>query len=156
MSSGDDWVQVGRVGRPHGLDGAFTVEGASEAEERFAEGATVWAGRRPARVVEAKRAGGRPVIRLDRHVARGAPLEIPRDRLPPPEPGSYYVVDLIGLEVVEEGGKALGRVRDVAPGVANDVLDLDTGLALPLAESCVREIDVGAGTITVAAGFSDD
>jgi len=76
--------------------------------------------------------------------------------LPPPEPGSYYVVDLIGLEVVEEGGKALGRVRDVAPGVANDVLELDTGLALPLAESCVHEIDVGAGTITVAAGFSDD
>jgi 16S rRNA processing protein RimM len=151
-----DWVQVGRVGRPHGLDGAFAVEAASEAEERLAAGATVWAERRPARVVAAKRAGGRPVIRLDRHVARGTALEIPRDRLPPPEPGSYYVVDLIGLEVVEEGGKALGRVRDVAPGVANDVLELDTGLALPLAESCVHEIDVGAGTITVAAGFSDD
>jgi 16S rRNA processing protein RimM len=155
VSPGFDWVQVGRVGRPHGLDGAFAVEGASDAGERFAEGATIWAGRSPARVVEAKRAGGRPVIRLDRRVERGTALEIPRDRLPPPEPGSYYVADLIGLDVLEEDGTRLGQVSDVAPGVANDVLELDTGLALPLAESCVRAIDVGAGTIIVSPGFSD-
>jgi 16S rRNA processing protein RimM len=155
VSPASEWVRLGRVGRPHGLDGAFTVEEASESPERFAEGATIWAGRRPARVVELKRARGRPVIRLDRPVNRGTALEVPRDRLPPPDPGSYYVADLIGLDVVDESGERLGRVADVAPGVANDVLELDSGLALPLAESCVREIAVGAGTITVAAGFSD-
>jgi 16S rRNA processing protein RimM len=155
VSRGSEWVRLGRVGRPHGLDGAFAVEEASDAPERFAEGATIWAGRRPARVVEVKRARGRPVIRLDRPVERGTALEVPRELLPPPEPGSYYVSDLIGLTVVDDSGERLGQVRDVAPGVANDVLELDTGLALPLAESCVREVDVGAGTIVVAAGFSD-
>jgi 16S rRNA processing protein RimM len=150
-----EWVRVGGVGRPHGLDGSFVVEGASSAGERFAAGATLWVDGEPARVVAAKVAGGRPVIRLDRAVERGASLEIRRDRLPPPDEGSYYVFDLVGLEVVEEGGRSLGRVREIAPGVANDVLALDTGLALPMAESCVRAIDVAAGTITVAAGFSD-
>jgi 16S rRNA processing protein RimM len=149
-------VQVGRVGRPHGLDGSFVVEGASEAGERFAEGATLLVDGEPARVAATKRAGGRPVIRLDRPVERGTSLEIPRAQLPAPEEGSYYVFELLGLEVVEQGGRPLGRVSDVAQGVANDVLELDTGVALPMAESCVRAIDVDAGTITVAPGFSDD
>jgi 16S rRNA processing protein RimM len=141
------------VGRPHGLDGSFVVEDASEAPERFAVGATVLAAGEPARVEAAKRAGGRLVIRLDRNVKRGTPLEVPRDALPPPDEDSYYVFQLVGLEVVEEGGKPLGRVSDVAPGVANDVLELESGLALPLVEDCVLDVDLEAGRILVAAGF---
>jgi ribosomal 30S subunit maturation factor RimM len=67
-------VQVGKVGKPHGLDGAFVVEEASEDPERFAEGATLLVGGEPALIVESKRAGGRPVIRLDRETERGAAL----------------------------------------------------------------------------------
>ena len=59
---------VGRVGRPHGLAGAFVVERASDEAERFAEGATVYVEREPATVVESKTAGGRVVVRLDRTV----------------------------------------------------------------------------------------
>jgi 16S rRNA processing protein RimM len=151
-----DYVAVGRVGRPHGLDGSFVVEGASEAEERFAEGSTLWIDGAPARVVGSKRAGGRPVIRLDRPAERGAWLEIPRDRLSEPEEGSYYAFQLVGCDVEEEGGRRLGRVARVAPGVANDVLELDTGLALPMAETCIRDIDLDAGTISVFPGFADD
>jgi 16S rRNA processing protein RimM len=141
------------VGKPHGLDGSFVVEGASEAPERFAVGSTVLAAGEPARVEAAKRAGGRLVIRLDRNVKRGTPLEVPRDALPPPDEDSYYVFQLVGLEVVEEGGKPLGRVSDVAPGVANDVLELESGLALPLVEDCVLDVDLEAGRILVAPGF---
>lgn len=145
---------VGRVGRPHGLDGSFAVEDASEAPERFAVGATLLADGEPAQVVASKRAAGRPVIRLDRPVPRGTALEIPRDELPAPEPGSYYVFQLVGLEVAEEGGRTLGRVAEVEPGVANDVLELDSGLALPLVEACVREVDLEQGRIVVARGFA--
>jgi 16S rRNA processing protein RimM len=95
------------------------------------------------------------VIRIDREVERGAPLEVDRAELPPPEDDSYYVFQLVGLEVEEEGGRALGRVVDVAPGVANDVLELDGGLALPLVEACVREVDLERRRIVVSPGFSD-
>jgi 16S rRNA processing protein RimM len=149
-----DRVQVGRVGRPHGLDGSFAVEDASEAPERFAVGAILLAGGQPARVVESKRARGRPVIRLDRAVPRGTALEVTGDQLPLPEPGAYYVFQLMGLEVVEDGGRTLGRVAQVEPGVANDVLELDSGLALPLVEACVREVDLDSGRILVARGFA--
>jgi len=150
-----DVVLVGRVGKSHGIDGSFVVEHASEAPERFAVGAELLVDGEPARVVAAKRARGRPVIRLDRKVDRGSALEVPRESLSAPEEGSYYVFQLVGLEVVNDGGATLGHVADVAPGVANDVLELDTGLALPMVDECVREIDLEAGRILVAAGFVD-
>jgi 16S rRNA processing protein RimM len=155
MTESTEWVQVGRVGRPHGLDGSFVVEGASEDESRFAPGATLWLDHEPGRVLTAKRAGGRIVIKLDRSAERGAALEIPRAELAPTEEGSYYVFELVGLEVVEEGGRRLGRVRDVAPGVANDVIELDSGLALPFVAACVLDVDLERGAIVVAPGFAD-
>jgi 16S rRNA processing protein RimM len=148
-------VAVGRVGKPHGLAGAFVVEEASEAEERFALGATLFVDGEAAKIVESKRAGGRPVIRLDRSVERGSELQVPRESLPEPEPGEYYVFQLVGLTVEEEGGHELGRVAEVVPGPANDVLELDTGLALPLVDACIRKVDLAAGRILVTRGFTD-
>jgi 16S rRNA processing protein RimM len=147
-------VVVGRVGKSHGLDGSFVVENASEAAERFEVGAELLVAGEPAKVVAAKQARGRPVIRLDRRVQRGAALEVPRAALAPAGGDKYYVFQLVGLRVEEEGGGTLGRVTDVAPGVANDVLELDSGLALPMVEDCVREVDLGAGRIVVAPGFA--
>ena len=149
------WVEVGRVGRPHGLDGSFVVEDASEDPDRFAVGARVWVGHEPAEVASAKRAGGRLVVRLDRPVERGASLEVPASDLPPPEADEFYAFQLEGLVVVEESGRKLGWVRRVEPGVANDVLALDTGALLPFVEDCVLEVDVEGGRIVVATDFAD-
>ena len=149
-----DWVPVGRVGRPHGLDGSFVVEAASDDAERFAAGARVYLRREPARVVHSKRAGNRLVVRLDRPTERGAVLELPVAELPAAGEGRYYVFQLIGLSVEEEGGRALGRVQDVGPGVANDVLELDSGASLPMVEECVLAVDLDGGRIVVAPGFT--
>ncbi len=147
---------MGRVGRPHGLDGSFVVERPSEAPERFTVGAKLHAGGEEAEVVSSKRAGGRLVIRLDRPVPRGVELEIDRAALPPPEPDSYYVFQLVGLSVEEEGGRELGQVADVEPGVANDTLALDSGVRLPLVAACVLAVELEAGKIVVARGFADE
>jgi 16S rRNA processing protein RimM len=148
-------VVVGRVGKLHGLAGAFVVEDASEDPRRFVVGAQLYAGGTPVEVVESKRSGGRRVIRLDREAPRGAVLEIDRDVLPPTKPGEYYVFQLVGLAVERADGTALGRVVDVEPGVANDVLELDSGLLLPLVEACVRQVDLDAQRIVVEPGFDE-
>ena len=77
------------------------------------------------------------------------------ESLPPAGEDEYYVVDLIGFEVEEEGGRQLGRVTDVAPGVANDVLELDSGVLLPMVEDCMLQVDTDRRKILVAPGFAD-
>lgn len=149
-----DLVAVGRVGRPHGVDGSFVVERASEAEGRFAVGAELWLGGSPAKVVAAKRVGGgRLAIRLDRRAERGEELSVPREALPAPGEDEFYVFELVGRRVEEEGGRDLGRVRDVLSYPANDVLELDSGLLLPMVEDCVLAVE--DERVVVARGFAD-
>jgi 16S rRNA processing protein RimM len=153
---GSELVPIGRVGRPHGLDGSFFVEGASEREGAFARGAVVHVDGEPAEIVASKRGSqGRPVIRLDRTVPRGATLAVPRESLPELPSDEYYAFQLVGLAVEEEGGRMLGHVREVLDYPANDVLELDSGVSLPLVEACVRQVDLDRGRIVVAAGFAD-
>ena len=156
MPSDPDLVPVGKVGRPHGIDGSFFVEGPSDDPTRFAKGSTLWAGGAPAEVIVSKRgSGGRPVIKLDRPVERGTQLSLPRETLPPLDDDEYYNFQLVGLTVEEEGGRVLGQVKDVLDYPANDVLELDSGVFLPLVEACVRQVDLGGGRIVVSTGFAD-
>ena len=149
-------VRVGMVGRPHGVDGAFVVEQASEDSSRFRVGARLFVAGEPARVVLMRQVGGRRrAIKLDRPAGRGAELAVRRDDLPDLPAGSYYVSDLVGMRVVDEGGEHVGVVRDVLPGPANDALELDTGLLLPLVEECVRQVDLRARRIHLNRGFTD-
>ena len=41
------------------------------------------------------------------------------------------------------------------PGAANDVLELDSGLALPFVEDCIRSVDLATRRIVVTPGFAD-
>jgi 16S rRNA processing protein RimM len=153
----DELVPVGRVGKPHGLDGGFFVEGPSSRPGVFKSGAKLYASGEPATVVASRHgSGGRPVIRLDRRVERGEELAVARAALPKLSgEDEFYVFQLIGLTVEEEDGRQLGRVREVLEYPANDVLELDSGVSLPLVEACVRQVDLAGGRIVVAAGFVD-
>jgi 16S rRNA processing protein RimM len=154
--SRDAFVRVGRVGRPHGVDGAFVVEDASEDPRRFEVGAQLFVDGERATVELSRQVGkGRRAIKLDRRADRGAELTVSRDALPPLESDSYYVSDLVGMEVIDEDGARVGFVRDVAPGPANDALELDTGVLLPLVEDCVREIDLENRRVLLNPGFTD-
>ncbi len=147
-------VIVGRVGRPHGLDGAFVVERASEDDRRWQVGAVLLVDGVPATIELSRRVGGgRRAIRLDRQVDRGTELAVPVSELPPPDPDSYYAFQLVGLTVVDEDGSELGRVVEVHPGVANDNVELEDGMLVPLVDDAVRSIELDAARIVVDRGF---
>jgi 16S rRNA processing protein RimM len=150
----DRLVPIGRVGRPHGVDGAFVVEDASDDEERWRVGASILVDGEPATIALARRVGGRRLaIRLDRDVGRGAALSIRRADLPATEPDSYYAFELVGLAVVEDGGHELGEVVEVLPGLANDNLRLSDGTLVPLIEDAIASVDLEAGRVVVVRGF---
>ena len=148
-------ARIGRVGRPHGIDGAFFVEQPSDDTRWWKTGARFLAGDVPVEVVAHRTSSGRPVIKVEPAAERGALLEVERADLPPTEEDEYYAFELVGLDVVEENGRSLGKVKAVAPGVANDVLELESGVLLPMVEDCVRAIDLDAKKIVVAQGFAE-
>ena len=149
-------VVIGRVGRPHGVDGAFVVEQASDDPRRFEIGAELVVDGQPAHVTSSRQVGGRRrAIKLDVPAQRGAELAVRRDELSPLSSDSYYVADLVGLDVLDARGKRVGVVRDVLPGPANDALELDTGLLLPLVEDCIREVDLVGRRVVLNPGFID-
>ena len=126
-------------------------------EGRFARGARLWVDGFEAEIVVSKRgSGGRPVLKLDRAVDRGVTLSVPLDDLPEPAEDTYYVFQLVGLDVEEDGGRVLGSVIEVHNGPANDSLELESGLLLPLVAACVLGVDLDAGRVLVARGFADD
>jgi 16S rRNA processing protein RimM len=147
-------VPVGRVGRPHGLDGAFVVERGSDDDSRYAVGAVLRVNGVPATIVLSRRVGrGRHAIRLDRRVDRGDELAIPRAELPLLPEGEFYNFEIIGLRVEEAGGRVLGIVRDVLPGPANDNLELDDGTLVPMIEDAICSIDPAEGVVLLNPGF---
>jgi 16S rRNA processing protein RimM len=58
----------------------------------------------------------------------------------------YFIVDLIGMKVIDEDGNELGNIKNVIPTGANDVYVIQTGTAkeilLPAIKDCILEIDM--------------
>ena len=83
---------------------------------------------------------------------RGRILYIDRDDADLPE-GSYFVADLIGLDIVTEDGEKIGTVSDVFNTGSNDIYEVKReekkNLLLPVIDDVVLNIDVDGGKITV-------
>jgi 16S rRNA processing protein RimM len=159
---------VGRVLRPHGVRGELSVEVLSDAPERFAPGAELGAGDpdgpeppAPVTVRAARLHQGRLLLTLegveDRDAAdrlRGAWLSIPVAAARPLEPDEFWPHQLVGLPVVDHQGRRRGRVADVLPGAAHDLLavELEGGAsALVPAVAALVTVEMEAGRVLVEA-----
>ncbi len=84
----------------------------------------------------------------------GTGLFVDRARLPALPDDEYYHADLIGLEVLDTGGRALGRVGAVENHGAGDYLEitgpgLKAPLLLPFTRAAVPTVDLAAGRLIV-------
>ena len=75
---------------------------------------------------------------------KGTVLKVDKSQLPELPEGTYYVFDIIGLNVMTEEGVSLGKVKDVVQTGANDVYVV-TGQGkdylIPGLKNVVRSID---------------
>lgn len=128
-------VTAGRVGKAHGRDGSFYVEGA---DHPLAVG-TVVTLRGGAHTVE-RRAGtnDRPLIRLgglaDPREARGEPMLVDVEL----GEGEWLASDLVGLAVPGHG-----RVVRVVDGPSCSVLELEDGLLVPFVSDAIESVEGG-------------
>lgn len=147
-------LPAGRVGRPHGLDGSFYVEGAAHA---LPVGTEVEIHGRRASVERRAGSDERPLIRVagvaDRTAAQalqGETVLVPGGR-EPLGPDQWYDDDLVGCRV-----EGIGEVRAVLHGPSCDVLEVGEGrILVPLVRDAVVAVDLEAGRIDVDRAFLD-
>ncbi|SMH50790.1 ribosome maturation factor RimM [Maritimibacter sp. HL-12] len=85
---------------------------------------------------------------------RGTRLFVDRTALPSLPDDEFYHADLIGLDVVDTGGMALGRVSAVHNHGAGDLLEitgegLKTPALLPFTRAAVPTVDLAARRIVI-------
>lgn len=164
-------VVVGRIGKPHGIRGEVTLDvRTDEPDRRFAPGTTLraeapaGADRRPTSLTVARARWHQSTLLVtfeelgDRTAAeavRGTVLHatIGPDEVPE-DPEEYYDHQLVGLAVVDLDGTALGQVKAVVHGSAQDLLTVRTpdgrDALVPFVAALVPEVDLGAGRLVVA------
>lgn len=84
---------------------------------------------------------------------KNAKLYVTRDKAVKLKKDEYFIADLIGLDVVTDGGEPFGKMKDVMATGANDVYVVEredgTEVLLPAIKDCVKDINMEQGQITV-------
>lgn len=89
--------------------------------------------------------------RSDAEALMGATLAMVREVLPKPEPGEYYLEEVVGMQV-RCGGESLGTIVQVHTTGPVEVFELDGQRYLPSTAENLLEIDRRARIVYVAAG----
>jgi len=153
---------MGRIVAPYGIRGWVKIQPFTQQPQGLLDYPEWQVGREgqwQTRIVETAKPHGNTVTaklrgiddRDQAAVLRGMQIAVSRDDFPEPGAGEYYWADLVGLEVVNEAGAALGQVTEVFETGANDVLVVagERERLLPFIGPVIRQVDVAGGRIVV-------
>ncbi|MGH2978411.1 MAG: ribosome maturation factor RimM [Solirubrobacterales bacterium] len=157
---------MGRVGRPHGTDGGFTVTDPTERIELLEPGRSLVVGGREMTVAARRGTAEHPIVVLEgahdragAEALRGEVIAVPRAALGALAEGEFLVDDLVGCEVVD-GERPVGRVQDVLLLPSADTLEVERPgedpLLVPLVGDAVRSVDTADRRIDVDMRFLAD
>lgn len=141
-------LEVGRIGRAHGLRGEVVVSLTTDRLERVAPGAVLVTDAGELEVQASRPHQGRWIVafagqasREDADRLRGLVLRAEAVD----DPAEMWVHDLVGAEVVTVDGDIVGRCTGVVANPAADLLELDSGALVPV----VFVVDHTPGRVTI-------
>jgi len=157
------YLAIGRIVRAHGLHGEVSVKVLTEFPERFETTEWVYLGNEfeatPYRLERYRWHKKNLLLTLsgisDRTQAeqlRGQFVQVPLEEAVSLPEGSYYLYQLIGLQVITVDGQSLGSVHNILETGANDVYVIegdDRQILLPAIDDVVQSVDIEAGQIVV-------
>jgi 16S rRNA processing protein RimM len=169
----DDLAQVGYVAGAYGLRGGIRITPFSPDADALLNVKTWWLDKpslRPVSVRTAKFHSGDVVATLvdleDRDAAealKGASVQVSRREFPALPEDEYYWSDLIGMDVVNLQGEALGKVADMMHNGAQSILRItpvpDPSVEkaqerlVPFVDQFVKTVDLEAKKLTVDWGL---
>jgi len=158
-----DRVALGRIGKAHGIRGAFRLWPYADNLERFADLKVVTLTARAqslsVHVTEVRQGNGYVLIQTEEFETPedvrpwvNGELEIDEsERVTLPE-GQYFHDQLIGLKVQTTDGADVGEIVEILENAANDVYvcrNDDAEFLIPAVAQFIKKIDLDAGVMTI-------
>lgn len=152
-------IKVGKIVNAVGLKGEVKVYNYSDSSEIYEITPEVYVGGELLEIENVRLQKNMVILKLeginDRNAAeaaKGREIFITEDDLPELEEGEYYVRDLIGMTVTEDGN-VLGKVTNVLQNTAQDVFEVEREngkqLLIPRVDAFVLDIDLDTREIKV-------
>jgi 16S rRNA processing protein RimM len=149
-------ITIGKAVKPFGVKGEMKIEPITDFPDRFTEVSRVRlvspAGEEIVVAVKSVRNAG--AVLLMQFAGYDTPekarelngwfLKVPEEEAVPLPEGTYYWFELIGMDVVTEGGENLGKVSDIFETGSNEVYVVKRGgkeLYLPATREVIKQID---------------
>jgi 16S rRNA processing protein RimM len=152
MTVPDELLEVGRVGRPHGIRGDLLLTLTTDRVERAAVGSRLLIAGEWYEVLQSSRSNERFRVHLsgvDTREAAQALTGQPMLAEPIDDPDAMWIHQLIGARVVEVSGVERGTCVAVVDNPAADLLELDGGALVPVTFVTDVTGKGAAGTITI-------
>ena len=134
----DGLLEVGRIGKPHGVRGDLFISLTSDVESRHAVGATFTivesAGHRTLTITTVRPQQDRFVVHFEGIDDRNDAEKLTNKFLyaePVESEDGLWVHQLIGSNVVDTAGEAWGTCTGVLQNPAHDILEIEGGLLVP-------------------------
>ncbi len=158
------YLAVGRVVRAHGIRGEISATVLTDFPERFETTEWIYLGNEfaaEAYRLEKYRWHKKNILltltgvtdRTQAEQLQGQFVQVPIEEAITLPEGSYYLYQLIGLQVVTTDNKVLGKIVDILETGANDVYvvkgDESRQILLPAIPDVVKSIDMERSLITV-------
>ena len=156
------FLVVGKLRKPHGLNGEIRMEVITDFPERLKPGVSVFVGdEHHPMCIHSRRWHNRLLLITFEDINnpesaanfRNQMVYVRADDRPPLPDGNFYHHQLLGLDVVSDQGEQLGQLVEILETGANDVYIVRpiTGpdLLIPAIDKVVTEINLEAGLMKV-------
>ncbi len=149
------YILIGKIRKPHGVDGELLIDPYSESPERFKAGKQVFIGEdHEIQVIKTRRMMDKSMLITFKDVNdidlagqyRNKYIYTLKESLPPLPDGEYYHFDLVGLNVHDQKGELLGILKEVIETGANDVYVVENNsgeeILLPAIASVIIQVNL--------------
>jgi 16S rRNA processing protein RimM len=154
--SGTERLEIGRIGKAHGLRGEVVVDAISNRDERFLPGSVLYLSGAATAIATSRRHQNRWLVRFDGIDDRTAAealrgIVVTGDALESLPENEVWVHELIGAAVSDRAGTDLGTIVAVEANPAHDILVTEEGVLIPIV--FVVERDAGRVVVDLPEGL---
>lgn len=144
--------EIGKIVNTFGIKGEVKVLPYTENIEQFKKIKKIYISNKEVKLQSVKYHKNTVILKLEgiddmtsAENLRGSIIEIERSKEKLPK-DTYYIADLIGLDVYTDEGNLLGKLEDIYNTGANDIYtvrtDDDKQILLPSIKEVIKEIDI--------------